>query len=37
MEGRFFIGSASPANRYSPDEKSGAAAFIRFINENQCC
>jgi len=31
MNGSDFIAGSSPANRYSPDEKSGAAAIIRFI------
>ena len=29
--GSVFHSTCSPANRYSPDEESGAAAFIRFI------
>ena len=32
MKGWFFIGDCSPAVRYSPDVKSGAAAAIRFKN-----
>jgi len=30
MNGSDFIAYGSPANRYSPDEESGATAFIRF-------
>jgi len=35
-EGQFFLALCGPASRYSPDEKSGAVAFVGFMDMGLC-